>query len=375
MVDHFRYIFRKRDTFYFSVRVPKPLQKHYVKHRIQICLHTSDESHALKEAQQLFHEVSKQWRELRLKNSTSEFDKYLVTHQTQPTLNEALEVYLKTKGHNRAENFFIATRRNISYLVKAIGDKSLEQFTTADASKFRIWLMDEQGLSATSTRRVMSSVKSVFNLSIGELGLAISNPFSSVYIPPKEVTGRSAMPSELLIKLQEKCLKINDEKRLIIALLSDSGMRLSEALGLHKNDIDLDSSTPSITIKEHSWRSLKTQSSNRKIPLVGYSYLAVQKALILSTSDYLFPSYCNSTTTKSNSASAALNTWLKRNLSKDYVIHSLRHSFRDRLRAIQCPSELINELGGWSKSSVGESYGDGYPLSVKHEWMQKICSS
>ena len=34
-----------------------------------------------------------------------------------------------------------------------------------------------------------------------------------------------------------------------------------------------------------------------------------------------------------NSASAALNKWLKEKLSDDYVIHGFRHSFRDRLRA------------------------------------------
>ena len=37
---------------------------------------------------------------------------------------------------------------------------------------------------------------------------------------------------------------------------------------------------------------------------------------------------------------------------------------RDRLRAVQCPSEMIDQIGGWSKRSVGEGYGEGFSLSA-----------
>jgi hypothetical protein len=33
---------------------------------------------------------------------------------------------------------------------------------------------------------------------------------------------------------------------------------------------------------------------------------------------------------------------------------------RDRLRAVNCPSEMIDQIGGWSKRSVGEGYGEGF---------------
>ena len=35
---------------------------------------------------------------------------------------------------------------------------------------------------------------------------------------------------------------------------------------------------------------------------------------------------------------------------------------RDRLRAASCPSEMIDQIGGWSKRSVGEGYGEGYSI-------------
>ena len=33
---------------------------------------------------------------------------------------------------------------------------------------------------------------------------------------------------------------------------------------------------------------------------------------------------------------------------------------RDRLRAVNCPSEMIDQIGEWSKRSVGEGYSEGF---------------
>ena len=32
---------------------------------------------------------------------------------------------------------------------------------------------------------------------------------------------------------------------------------------------------------------------------------------------------------------------------KGGVIHSFRHSMRDRLREVECPSDIIDQIGGW----------------------------
>ena len=39
----------------------------------------------------------------------------------------------------------------------------------------------------------------------------------------------------------------------------------------------------------------------------------------------------------------ALNKWLQENFSKQYVIHGFRHSLRDRLRAVECPSDVVDD--------------------------------
>ena len=98
---------------------------------------------------------------------------------------------------------------------------------------------------------------------------------------------------------------------------------------------------------------------------------AARQAYIASNDKFMFPRYCNETECQSNSASAALNKWLKTVAGADYVMHSFRHSMRDRLRAVNCPADMINQIGGWSKKSVGEHYGEGYSLSAICIWLLK----
>ena len=46
---------------------------------------------------------------------------------------------------------------------------------------------------------------------------------------------------------------------------------------------------------------------------------------------------------------------------------------RDRLRAVECPSDIIDAIGGWTTTGVGQRYGLGQPLDVKARWMGLIA--
>ena len=72
-------------------------------------------------------------------------------------------------------------------------------------------------------------------------------------------------------------------------MISNKEMRLAEVVGLHTNDIIL-GDVPYVCVKPHAWRSLKTTSSKRKIPLVSASLWASQRIKSMSNS-YGFPRY------------------------------------------------------------------------------------
>ena len=105
--------------------------------------------------------------------------------------------------------------------------------------------------------------------------------------------------------------------------------------------------------------------------MVGSAYEAAIRIVDVGHT-YAFPRYCDETNCNANSASAALNKWLKPRIPEGCVIHSFRHSLRDRLRAVECPSDIIDAIGGWTTAGIGHKYGNGYDLAVKHRWMKML---
>ena len=39
---------------------------------------------------------------------------------------------------------------------------------------------------------------------------------------------------------------------------------------------------------------------------------------------------------------------------------------------VECPSEIIDQLGGWGLKSVRQGYCKGYKLSILGKWMKNI---
>ena len=111
------------------------------------------------------------------------------------------------------------------------------------------------------------------------------------------------------------------------------------------------------------------------MPLVGQALWAAERALqAQSDSVFAFHRYNQTDTTAANSASAALNKWLKHYVPVGCTMHSFRHSMRDRLRAVECPFEMIDQIGGWATDGIGASYGTGYDHSALVGWLRKIVT-
>tara|TARA_A100000164_G_scaffold84740_1_gene72487 strand:- start:93 stop:680 length:588 start_codon:yes stop_codon:yes gene_type:complete len=193
-------------------------------------------------------------------------------------------------------------------------------------------------------------------------------------MPETEKGKRHPIPLEAIKSVIKECLKENDEMRWIILLLAETGMRLGEIVEILKKDVVLEENIPHIDIRPHTWRSLKTLGSARQIPLIGDLPKLIETMLqYRSDSAYLFPHYNKIDVTNANSASAALKKWLKLMLPEKCVVHSFQYSFRDRLRSVECPSDIIDAVGGWKTFRVGQGYGSGYGLDVKYKWMNIIA--
>ena len=378
--------FIRNGYYYFSRRVPSDLQDHYSYHRIVRGLLTTSPQRAKVQASITAAKLEAYWNQMRLAKSDvigmslvkepSSGSLKVDTKQPQsdcPTLLDALEVYLEQKGKGRPKTFRVAAERSCNYLICLSGNKPLSDYTRQDALQFRDWLV-ARGLTGSSVTRNFSYLKAVINFALSEYALDVRNPFIGVYHDRSAgVLVRKPIPMEAIRNVQSECHAIDDDMRWLIALISDTGMRLAEVAGLLKQDfIGLDTDLPYVCVTKHPWRNLKTTSSERKIPLVGEALWAARRIIEADTaSNFAFPRYNRGSATAANSASAALNKWLKQYVPDGCTMHSFRHSMRDRLRAVQCPSDVTDQIGGWTTDGVGQGYGSGYPMSVLQEWLKK----
>ena len=370
------YLTNRNGIYYFQRRIPMDVRNHYNSHAIACSLKTRSRRIALRAASSLSMQLEEYWMTLRINQLTSIHCQKLKTSPDRAisgvSFMDAKDLYLKLKGQGKAESFATYTERNVDYVLEAIGNKDLMDYEPSDGGVFRDWLT-EKGLASSSVKRVFSTIRAITNLAIAEYGLDMRSPFANVYFPELDDIKERLPVSPHDIKLiQRHCRETNDEMRWLLALISDTGMRLAEAAGLALNDIVLDSEIPYINLKPNESRRLKTKQSSRKIPLIGLSLWAAQQVKSEFNGTYAFPRYTKGGRCNANSASAALNKWVKQITTQPVSLHSFRHSLTDRLRAVQCPRDIIDAIGGWTAGSIGEKYGQGYKLDVLHEWMLKL---
>ena len=158
-------------------------------------------------------------------------------------------------------------------------------------------------------------------------------------------------------------LGLNKEARAIVQILAHTGARPKEICCLQSDDILLSDETPHIKIRFKEGQELKTIYSERDIPLLEDTLAIFQS--------YLdgFPRYYN----RSDTFTAAVNKYLRENSiinSKEYSLYSLRHSFQDRMTAVDMPDRVQCELFGHKFSRP--KYGSGPSLKLKKEWLKKI---
>jgi integrase len=249
----------------------------------------------------------------------------------------------------------------LSTFISLAGDRDVSAYTREDAKLF-VHHLKLRGNKTGTIRRRINSLSAIINYAYSELDLDKRNPFTRLFIQNEgaDIFKRGTFTNEQLKWGYDKALSSGSTVKLLMPLLGDTGCRLAEIVGLRLEDIDLENDL--IHIRPNSARRLKNKTSERVLPLVGYAKLAIEQALALADDEWLFPQYLKVGHCYATHASNAVNKWLKRDFA-GLTAHSLRHTFRDRLRALECLTDMIDQLGGWSSvDGVGARHGQGYDL-------------
>jgi integrase len=291
------------------------------------------------------------------------------------SLSDAIDYYIQASGKQDDRKFVNSAKRSLEFFTEELQDRPLDQYRRKEIDS-RLHQGISQGLKTATVSRRLSDVKSAVNKTILNFEYKFKNPFEQHTIPNlrEDENSRSSLDTN-----QQKTLTAlfdqNDFGNTMngLRILFDSGMRVSEVIGLRTQDIYLDHNIPHIKLHKNPFRRLKTKQSERLIPLVGYALIGVKRqlAFIPKDSEWLFPNYVTEAnkTIRNDSASAAMNKRIK---PMGFTCHSLRHNLKDRLRLANVSMENVKEIQGWSRGDQASKYGEMSLLELLYKDLKEI---
>lgn len=300
------------------------------------------------------------------------------------TVSEAFALYVSKIAFDDQYNKSAAQRdawektkqTSIDYFIDLIGDIPLADITRDVATEYRDWwqtrmLPQKDGskpVTPNTANRHVGNMRSLYQRYYKYRGKAdVEDPFRGFFFAGKSTVKRASFSDDFVrgrILVPGLFDGLRPELRVIIYLLIETGARLSEIVNLRPQDIRLEHAVPHIFIRAEQNRELKTDNSEREIPLVGVALPAMR--LCPKGFDHY---YDRSTLVSAN----LMKAFKLRDLlpSKDHVIYSLRHSFEDRMLEGGLDYGLRCALMGHKNNRP--EYGQGGSLVYRREQLLKIA--
>lgn len=275
---------------------------------------------------------------------------------------------LATKSATQSQKWRVARETAIEVFMSVNnGDMELCKITRAHVLAYRNhW--NQQAVAGKikigSANKYIGRFTSIVKAVADAHQIPITSLFQKLYISGEKKGKRHSFDTDWVQHelLAEGALDgLNEEARAIIYLIVETGLRLVEACNLTSNTIKLDHKIPHIQVRPEG-RQLKTDQSERDIPLVGVALMAMKQH------PDGFPRYRD----KNASASALINKFLKNNfkIEGEQTLYSLRHTFKNRLRSARCQDEISVRLMGHDYDLP--EYGEP-SLDDKLFWLNQIA--
>ena len=246
---------------------------------------------------------------------------------------------------------------------------SLSYISRQDANDLRDHLLSR--VSANSAVRMLGVVRTAINHAIVEHSLNIPNVFTNLRIKGAGASKLDRLPlSDTQIVNLEPAYSNDTTAWALFVCLRDTGCRVSEIAGLRVKDCDTDKEC--LIISPTPWRTLKTNNSQRSVPLSPEAIKALEEVSQGKDPEApLFPQYAKER--GGDNCSAMLMKRLRTIITdKKLTMHSLRHRMKDKLRNTGCPEAISMAILGHGSNTVASNYGSGYALDVMREHMEKV---
>lgn len=228
------------------------------------------------------------------------------------------------------------TKRNI-YLKSirdfkgVVGELGLYEIDRPHCLAFRAWWLERvnmEKLKAGTGNRELNSLRRLISVNFDIDGFSGINPFARVKLKEEVELSRIPFSTQQIKKILEPCSLsfLHSDFQLLTELLVNTGMRPVEAIGLELNDVFLDCPVPYVHVRRNSTRGLKTDYSERQLPLLGVSLSAAKR--LLNQNGW------SKRLGKNMYATTVINRHLRAQClvtGPNQSLYSLRHWFQDQL--------------------------------------------
>jgi integrase len=175
-----------------------------------------------------------------------------------------------------------------------------------------------------------------------------------------------------------------DERFWIPAIALYAGLRIGEAAQLYAVDVGMREGIPAIEVSAAETSALemdkylKTFYSHRVVPmhpvLQRMGLLEYAKLMRSKGELKLFPGARRGWMMRFDKLAKQMQHDLKAAgvATANHSPRSFRHNFRDALRNVKAPDDIVRLLGGWQQKTVADGYGTGPYLSTLYSY---VCST
>lgn len=286
------------------------------------------------------------------------------------------------KSEQQKRTWIKGKRTSIEYFIEVIGDLPMRDIERkAHAVKYQNWWIarmtpkagsNQKPVSANTVNRHIGNMRTLYTRYFAHIGEEDRlNPFRNMFFKQKTQVTKPPFSTKWLRDeiLKPGALKgWRAEIQLITWLLVETGCRPSEIINLQPEHIHADAAVPFIQIRACTHgkrkREVKTDTSERDIPLVGVALEAARRA------PAGFPHYFDRNELVSANMMKAFRS---RGLleTETHKIYSFRHSFEKRMQEANIDYQLRCALMG--HKNTRPQYGDGGELAYRRAELDKIA--
>jgi integrase len=238
-----------------------------------------------------------------------------------------------------------------------------KRFTDCDRDDGRLlanYLFD-QGLKSATVAKKVGFLSSTVRKAIKD-GKLRFNPFEGVVVDKADRINKAPLDNEDMTVMRVHLDQLDGEHRLLWTLLATTGMRLSEAFEISREE-------PAERGVRFVMVGAKSEASERRVPLPSPVLRLVSPKITVR----LFSGTAKNMGRNLNRAMRRAGiTQLDESGGEQKTVHCLRHRAKDRLRAAGCPLDIQYHLLGHEEKTVAAGYGKGYPVPKLKQWIEKI---